>query len=98
MVFFFFKQKSAYDMCGRDWSSDVCSSDLAGFINIKYTTDGTDPTVDSESATDGMIPCDNSFEIRAAAFDDELYPNFVTSTVYFRPNVSCSSSSTVWSC
>ena len=27
--FFFFKQKTAYEMCGRDWSSDVCSSDLA---------------------------------------------------------------------
>ena len=28
--FFFFKQKTAYEMCGRDWSSDVCSSDLVG--------------------------------------------------------------------
>ena len=28
IVFFFFKQKTAYEMCGRDWSSDVCSSDL----------------------------------------------------------------------
>ena len=27
-VIFFFKQKTAYEMCGRDWSSDVCSSDL----------------------------------------------------------------------
>ena len=27
-MFFFFKQKTAYEMCGRDWSSDVCSSDL----------------------------------------------------------------------
>ena len=27
-VFFFFKQKTAYELCGRDWSSDVCSSDL----------------------------------------------------------------------
>src|SRR3546814_15267653 len=28
MVFFFFKQKTAYEMRIRDWSSDVCSSDL----------------------------------------------------------------------
>ena len=28
--FFFFKQKTAYEVCGRDWSSDVCSSDLTG--------------------------------------------------------------------
>ena len=27
-VFFFFKQKTAYDVVSRDWSSDVCSSDL----------------------------------------------------------------------
>src|SRR3546814_14219598 len=27
-VFFFFKQKTAYDMRISDWSSDVCSSDL----------------------------------------------------------------------
>src|SRR3546814_5339160 len=27
-IFFFFKQKTAYDMRISDWSSDVCSSDL----------------------------------------------------------------------
>src|SRR3546814_2889294 len=27
-MFFFFKQKTAYDMRISDWSSDVCSSDL----------------------------------------------------------------------
>ena len=29
-VFFFFKQKTAYEIVSRDWSSDVCSSDLQG--------------------------------------------------------------------
>src|SRR3546814_10776841 len=28
--FFFFKKKTAYEMRISDWSSDVCSSDLAG--------------------------------------------------------------------
>src|SRR3546814_7945280 len=28
--FFFFKQKTAYEMRISDWSSDVCSSDLIG--------------------------------------------------------------------
>jgi len=28
-LFFFFKQKTAYEIPRRDWSSDVCSSDLA---------------------------------------------------------------------
>src|SRR3546814_7527707 len=29
---FFFKQKTAYEMRISDWSSDVCSSDLAGAL------------------------------------------------------------------
>src|SRR3546814_8296025 len=29
IFFFFFKQKTAYEMRISDWSSDVCSSDLA---------------------------------------------------------------------
>src|SRR3546814_428983 len=32
MSFFFFKQKTAYDMRISDWSSDVCSSDLWVFL------------------------------------------------------------------
>src|SRR3546814_19253882 len=30
LLFFFFKQKTAYEMRISDWSSDVCSSDLNG--------------------------------------------------------------------
>src|SRR3546814_14664888 len=33
MVIFFFKQKTAYEMRISDWSSDVCSSDLAADIS-----------------------------------------------------------------
>ena len=29
VLFFFFKQKTAYEIVSRDWSSDVCSSDLS---------------------------------------------------------------------
>src|SRR3546814_16415322 len=32
--FFFFKQKTAYEMRISDWSSDVCSSDLGGECKI----------------------------------------------------------------
>ena len=31
--FFFFKQKTAYEILTCDWSSDVCSSDLQSFEN-----------------------------------------------------------------
>src|SRR3546814_1125389 len=32
--FFFFKQKTAYEMRISDWSSDVCSSDLAQISHV----------------------------------------------------------------
>src|SRR3546814_9202781 len=34
-VFFFFKQKTAYEMRISDWSSDVCSSDLTVALAIE---------------------------------------------------------------
>src|SRR3546814_526008 len=36
-LFFFFKQKTAYEMRISDWSSDVCSSDLLGAIGLMDT-------------------------------------------------------------
>src|SRR3546814_2257197 len=38
--FFFFKQKTAYEMRISDWSSDVCSSDLHDDRTLDATTDG----------------------------------------------------------
>src|SRR3546814_19740830 len=39
MFFFFFKQKTAYEMRISDWSSDVCSSDLGwaagGYLGVE---------------------------------------------------------------
>src|SRR3546814_4436356 len=34
LFFFFFKQKTAYEMRISDWSSDVCSSDLPSALAI----------------------------------------------------------------
>src|SRR3546814_10473115 len=36
-IFFFFKQKTAYEMRISDWSSDVCSSDLVTYIESIYS-------------------------------------------------------------
>src|SRR3546814_5102304 len=36
MFFFFFKQKTAYEMRISDWSSDVCSSDLVLRVGRKF--------------------------------------------------------------
>src|SRR3546814_10062047 len=36
LSFFFFKQKTAYEMRISDWSSDVCSSDLSKAITADF--------------------------------------------------------------
>src|SRR6184192_1268151 len=40
--FFFFKQKTAYEMSIGDWSSDVCSSDLEGQLDVVAAVAGGD--------------------------------------------------------
>src|SRR3546814_17396088 len=47
ILFFVFKQKTAYDMRISDWSSDVCSSDLHG---------GIDPAIESIREIIGLNP------------------------------------------
>src|SRR3546814_5041768 len=37
LFFFFFKQKTAYEMRISDWSSDVCSSDLLAVVRGRHT-------------------------------------------------------------
>ena len=39
-VFFFFKQKTAYEIYQCDWSSDVCSSDLDPLIDSRRYSEG----------------------------------------------------------
>src|SRR3546814_4089839 len=56
-VFFFFKQKTAYEMRISDWSSDVCSSDLElanrvgiipayGLLNARVTLNLDSPVME----------------------------------------------------
>src|SRR3546814_6238252 len=40
LLFFFFKQKTAYEMRISDWSSDVCSSDLGLLADYLHGADG----------------------------------------------------------
>src|ERR1051325_700221 len=38
-LFFFFKQKTAYEITYGDWSSDVCSSDMCPFLGALQSLD-----------------------------------------------------------
>src|SRR3546814_1252768 len=42
LLFFFFKQKTAYEMRISDWSSDVCSSDLNRPAECRTAKNGKD--------------------------------------------------------
>src|SRR3546814_1750425 len=53
--FFFFKQKTAYEMRISDWSSDVCSSDLG------ETVEGDDAGVYAQA---GAVEVENDGTIR----------------------------------
>src|SRR3546814_1530173 len=45
VFFFFFKQKTAYEMRISDWSSDVCSSDLKPIIEQAVEQNPGDPAL-----------------------------------------------------
>src|SRR3546814_10508410 len=57
-VFFFFKQKTAYEMRISDWSSDVCSSDLTLEIHYrdKSIADVLDMTVEDGAEFFKAVP------------------------------------------
>src|SRR3546814_4933625 len=50
LCFFFFKQKTAYEMRISDWSSDVCSSDLPLSTLIAVSPAHADESVTVNSA------------------------------------------------
>src|SRR3546814_19160249 len=55
LFFFFFKQKTAYEMRISDWSSDVCSSDLveayaAGRVEAVITFASEGPALEASGA------------------------------------------------
>src|SRR3546814_4438712 len=55
IFFFFFKQKTAYEMRISDWSSDVCSSDLSELgINVVENEDIDEETEELGSSEDSL--------------------------------------------
>src|SRR3546814_1665275 len=71
---FFFKQKTAYEMRISDWSSDVCSSDLALDLTLDSLRRMKDPT-EREAAAVALFGT-QAEDLGAALF--ELDPSSAT--------------------
>src|SRR3546814_16026600 len=78
VFFFFFKQKTAYEMRISDWSSDVCSSDLTGGgwsytgrnLHFGVREHAMGAICNGMAAHGGVIPYDATFLI----FSDYMRP------------------------
>src|SRR3546814_10389988 len=83
VIFFFFKQKTAYEMRISDWSSDVCSSDLIPLpLQVKLLRFLQERTIEriggrKAIAVDTRIVCathrDLDTMIAQQSFRDDLY-------------------------
>src|SRR3546814_6086866 len=56
-VFYFFKQKTAYELRISDWSSDVCSSDLAAELSADFVWP-TPPVLDEDRLAWKIVAAD----------------------------------------
>src|SRR3546814_2864362 len=69
-MFFFFKQKTAYEVRISDWSSDVCSSDLlasgngAGNTNIVASSDQFETLPKAKSRPDRRLAPQSALDTR----------------------------------
>src|SRR5213075_2700934 len=74
--FFFFKQKTAYEITRRDWSSDVCSSDL--FVNTSLWHTPQACTLMSTCPTPGLGISRSTISKSAPAL--EIWATFIGAT------------------
>src|SRR3546814_8139677 len=86
-VFFFFKQKTAYEMRISDWSSDVCSSDLQRIddevaelrVFLQFLAGGEVDLL--EIILDGLDDFDDAPQAQVAGLDVKLGTNVVLGAV-----------------
>src|SRR3546814_6386181 len=87
LLFFFFKQKTAYEMRISDWSSDVCSSDLEPRFPMR------DVRMDWVLAAAAIVAAKLlNWELLALAHSPLPLPPIIlgmVSTILFFPLVAC---------
>src|SRR3546814_8046769 len=80
VFFFFFKQKTAYEMRISDWSSDVCSSDLReGFahaeqIGLQVRRDDFAALIAEETEADDGVDIDAARDRRMTQLGQHVAP------------------------
>src|SRR3546814_3933471 len=70
VIFFFFKQKTAYEMRISDWSSDVCSSDLSPFVTSGIRL-GTAAITTRGTKEDQMLEIAEMVDVALLKHDDD---------------------------
>src|SRR3546814_7785313 len=77
VCFFFFKQKTAYELRISDWSSDVCSSDLMGNWSsatlAMYSFASSPPNITCNTSPT-QNPCSDTTLLDVRATDTQLLP------------------------
>src|SRR2546429_5679041 len=66
---FFFSSRRRHTRCSRDWSSDVCSSDLAGLQSVTEITGAT------WKVTAAKAPLPAPFKLNAASIPHTYAPD-----------------------
>ena len=80
LVVFFFKQKTAYEMCGRDWSSDVCSSDLSPHRDVAISYNNLGSVYRSQSDYSSALDYyQKSLNMQLTIYGDPTHPKVAAS-------------------
>src|SRR5690554_2113376 len=79
---FFFSSRRRHTSCGRDWSSDVCSSDLVMVLLIIIGLIVVQITIKGACIRSVQVGC---FLRRPAVVDDKLFhPSLIVFQLYLR--------------
>src|SRR3546814_6533457 len=75
LLFFFFKQKTAYELRIRDWSSDVCSSDL-----VSAALPGGDHTI----IVGDVVACDHEVDSEPLVYFSRQFSTVCSPSLHAR--------------
>src|SRR3546814_11273860 len=99
IVFFFFKQKTAYELRISDWSSDVCSSDLPGYQRLSPVYLGDYVTLDAGTGVVHSSPAygvEDFISCKAHGLGDEQIVNPVMGDGHYSTNLPLFGGLMIW--